>query len=112
MSRRTRSWFWGLIAVSLGLGWALLAIALLGGCCKTCPPPTERLVEVVKPCELPPPVVLPAAVPLASCPAPAVVCFDKTGAKAIALSLQNLKTWIKEVRAACGPGPATQPTSK
>jgi hypothetical protein len=78
---------------------------MLAGCCSWAaghcpkPAPVPQLVEVQKPCKLPPPLELLEVVPVA-CPLP-LVCFDVQGAKGLADRESRMKTWIKEAKAAC-----------
>lgn len=95
-------------------------IILLSGCCwlskrscfPTCPPPTRVVVEVEKTCELPPQLVL-EAVKRSACPTQSTwACFEPVEGGKLAKNLADLKTWIREARARCGPKPASQPTSQ
>ena len=121
---------------------AILATFLvLPGCCTVaraigdrscypeCPPtPPAQVVEVEKPCELPPRLRLPA-VTRAECPAGSpedLVCYDTENAARIAERDMALKDWIREARTRCeanspggtppsaygaGSGGDTRPTS-
>ena len=87
----------------------------LEGCCAPCVQQPPTVVPVARTCELPP-LALPEAAPAASgCP-PAFVCFDLENAKRLALRSDMMRTWIREVRAACQPvasrpATATQPAA-
>jgi hypothetical protein len=90
------------------------------GCCATakrscfppCDPPTRVVVEVEKSCELPPRLQL-AAVRRSTCPdRPTWACFEPLEGGKLAKNLAALKTWIREVRARCGPRATSQPTSR
>jgi hypothetical protein len=84
----------------------LVCFPVIAGCCSWAaghcpkPVPVPQLVEVLKPCKLPPPIELPEVVPVA-CPLP-LTCFDVQGAKGLADRESKMKTWIKEAKAACG----------
>lgn len=106
---------WVVIAVI-----SVLLVLQLCGCCwlskrscfPACPPPTKVAVEVEKPCELPPPVIL-AAVKRVECPEKkAWACFEPVEGGKLAANLAALKTWIREARARCGPKAASQPISQ
>ena len=103
-------WQWILVGLVL-VGTPILLALTLAGCCGTCPKPPTTVVAVERPCQLPPPIQL-AAVPRdKTCPADRV-CFTIPAAGQLAKNLANLKDWIREVRARCGPKPASAPASK
>jgi len=95
---------------------SIIALLALPGCCwlskRTCFPPcetTKTVVEVERPCELPPQLVL-EAVQRTTCPDDKMICFSALEAGKLAANLNALKTWIREARARCGP--TSQPTSQ
>ena len=97
--------------------WVLLVVLFqTAGCCwmakrdcfPACPPP--KLVDVIKPCELPGPVQL-EPFRRAECPGkPDMICYTAPEAAKLASNLDALKVWIIQARVRCGSGVA--PTSR
>jgi hypothetical protein len=94
---------------------ALVLALFLAGCCwwarrdcfPQCDPP--QLVEVAKPCSLPPPVVL-EPFRRTECADPKSICYSVGEAAKIAENIDALKTWIMRARARCGnSAPASRP---
>jgi hypothetical protein len=101
---------------------ALLALLALPGCCwwakrdcfPACPPAPVQVVQVERPCELPPPVQIPTITRQPCEAALSLSCYAPGEAAKLARVLSELKTWVKQARARCGapvPVPASAPAS-
>lgn len=114
------SWLRGLLEDVLLVLFLVYLTVLSSGCCwfskRSCFPPCESptrvVVEMERPCELPPQLVL-DTVKRSVCPdKPDWVCFEPREGGKLAANLANLKTWIREARARCGLRPESRPTSR
>jgi len=114
--QEVRSFCWFVWIVFL----TALVVAVLDGCCWTakrdcfppCPPTPVQVVQVERPCELPPPVVIPAITRQPCEAALSLSCYTPGEAAKLARSLAELKAWIAQARARCGaPVPASAPAS-
>lgn len=93
--------------------WVLcsLSVLMLSSCCRfakrDCFPPCDppKVVQVAKPCELPPALVLPKVSYVetgpVTCPS-SWVCYDTVNAALLAMTLSKLRVWVLEAQAACG----------
>jgi len=97
--------------------WTTVVLAFaLSGCCWTArrdcfpPCPPTQVVQVERPCELPPPVVIPPIQRVACETDLKLSCYAPAEAAKLARALAELKAWVKAARARCGE-PTSAPAS-